>query len=104
MKGVLKKLLLFHNSDWLQAQRSRFVPESGSANTRNSVLAGRTGTRANAGKPLQRWDDGICLARAFLRSRREALSNSHALSVSSRIRNAVSEIYKFFNPATLDQG
>ena len=102
--GVLKSLLLYHNSDWLQAQRSRFVPESGSACTRNSVLAGRTGTRANGGKPQQRWDDVIRLARAYLKSRRGALVNSNALSVSSRIRNAIAEIYEFFNPEALDQG
>ena len=97
-------LLLFHNSAWLQAQRSQFVPAWGSASTRNSVLAGRTGTRANGGRPQQRWDAGICLAQAFLRSRRGSLANSHALSVSSRIRNAIREIYEFFNFADLEPG
>ena len=95
--GVLKDLLLSRNSDWLQAQRSRFVAERGSASSRNSVLAGRTGTRANGGKPQQRWEAGICLARAFLRSRQVSRCNTNALSVSSRIRNAVSEVYQFFN-------
>ena len=103
-EGVLKKLLLFHNSDWLQAQRSRFVPESGSATTRNSVLAGRTGTRAHARKPQPRWDEGIRLAQAFLGSRRGALNSGHALSVSSRIRNAINDVYQFFNPAPPDPG
>ena len=103
-RGVLNKLLLYHNSDWLQAQRSQFVPAWGSVSTRNSVLAGRTGTRANGGRPQQRWDAGICLAQAFLRSRRGSLANSHALSVSSRIRNAIREIYEFFNFADLEPG
>ena len=89
---------------WLQAQRSQFVPAWGSVSTRNSVLAGRTGTRANGGRPQQRWDAGICLAQAFLRSRRGSLANSHALSVSSRIRNAIREIYEFFNFADLEPG
>ena len=71
---------------------------------RVGVSAGRTGTRANGGKPQQRWDSGICLAQAYLRSRWDGLRGGDALSVSSRIRNAIAEMYEFFNTGTLDQG
>ena len=101
--GVMKDLLLIRNSDWLQARRSRFVPQSDSATDRNSLLAGRTGTRANGGKPQQRWDAGISLARSFLRSRSGSLCSNNALSVSTRIRNAVSEvIISFLMPVSLE--
>ena len=94
--GALRNLLLTQNFDWLHAQRSRFVPADGSASTRNSLLAGRTGTRAIGGKPQVRWDAGIALARSFLNSRSDTLIGSNALSVSSRIRAAVAEISQFF--------
>ena len=94
---MLKDLLLHQNSDWLQARSSAFVPAKGSADTRNSLLAGRTGTRSNGGRPQQRWDAGVCLARHFLQSRGISLKGNNALSVSSRIRNAVAAVQEFFN-------
>ena len=97
--GILKDLLLWHNSDWLQAMRAHFVAQNGSEYTRNSFLAGRTGTRADGGRPQPRWDEGITLARAFLNSRSQSINGSNALSVTSRIREAVSQIYEFFTPA-----
>ena len=48
-------LLAWHDSSWLQARRL----ERGS-----SSLAGRTGTRSAAGRPQQRWDQGISFAKA----------------------------------------
>ena len=94
--GALRNLLLTRNFEWLQAQRSRFVPADGSASTRNSLLAGRTGTWAIGGKPEFRWDSAIALARSLLNSRNHALIGSNALSVSSRIRAAVAEISQLF--------
>ena len=88
-EGVMKELLLWRNSDWLQAQRSHFVASNGSASSRNSLLAGRTGTRLHGGKPQLRWDAGVALARYFLESRSLSVVNDNALSVSSRIRQAV---------------
>ena len=90
--GVLKDLLLYHSSNWLQSMRSRLVPANGSESIRNSVLAGRTGTRNNDGKPQPRWNAGIELARAYLQSRGICQRNSNAISVSSRIREAVTYI------------
>ena len=94
--GVLRDLLLYHNSNWLQSMRSRFVPANGADGTRNSVLAGRTGTRTDDGKPQPRWEAGIELARAYVQSRGTCQRNKNAISVSSRIREAVSYIKEQF--------
>ena len=99
--GVLRDLVLYHDSKWLQSMRSRFVPANGSESIRNSVLAGRTGTRTNDSKPQHRWDAGIEFARAYLQSRGIALGNKNAISVSSRIREAVSFVHQpFFSGRT----
>ena len=63
--GVMRSLVMFKNSDWLEAQRSHFVVETGSSASRNSLTAGRTGTRCNIGKPQMRWQACIALARGF---------------------------------------
>ena len=91
----MRNLLLVRNSDWLQAQRSQFVASNGSAARRNSLTAGRTGTRLNIGKPQARWDAGISLARVVLGSRSDSLSGSHSLSIGSRIRNAVAYVTEY---------
>ena len=97
--GVMRDLLMWHDSHWLQAQRSRFVAADGSATTRNSLIAGRTGTRASGGRPQPRWEEGIGLSKSLLNTRGITLNGSNALSISSRIREAVSQVYQFFTPA-----
>ena len=94
--GVLSDLVSWQNSDWLQSRRAAFVAQNGSASSRNSLFAGRTGTRCNIGRPQVRWDTGIALARGFLDSRWGALVGRNTLSVSSRIRNAVAAVSEFF--------
>ena len=66
--------------------RSAFVTELG---TRNSVLAGRTGTRLNIGRPQVRWCDGLCIAKHVLEGRQESQKGRNALSISVRIREAL---------------
>ena len=63
-----------------------FVTEHG---TRNSVLAGRTGTRLIIGRPQVRWCDGLGVAKHVLEGRQESLKGSNALSISVRIREAL---------------
>jgi len=78
--------LIAHGASWLQSMRSAFVTEHG---TRNSVLAGRTGTRLNIGRPQVRWCDGLGVAKHVLEGRQESLKGSNALSISVRIREAL---------------
>ena len=94
--GPLKDLLLLRNSNWLVQQRSRFVASAASQNHRVSLVAGRTGTRLNIGKPTTRWDAGIELARASLASRAASQNSSNALSIGSRIRGAALLVSQFF--------
>ena len=60
-KHICARLLEYKNSDWLMHQRAKWVPVDGSA-SRNSITAGRTGTRCNIRRPQVRWEDGIKLS------------------------------------------
>ena len=94
-------LLNYHDSEWLQMQRSRFVPSNGSDQTRNSIFRGRTGTRLNIGRPQVRWADGLSVARLLLEGRQSSLDGNNALSVGSAIREAITiarNYVEMFNP------
>ena len=94
-------LLNYHASEWLQMQRSRFVPSKGSDQTRNSIFRGRTGTRLNIGRPQVRWADGLSVARLLLEGRQSSLDGNNALSVGSAIREAITiarNYVEMFNP------
>ena len=52
------KLILTQDSFWLRTQR--FLQSSA------SIFAGKTGTRAQSGKPAARWEDGVAAAKAVL--------------------------------------
>ena len=82
-------VLNYHDSEWLQMQRSRFVPSNGSDQTRNSIFRGRTGTRLNIGRPQVRWADGLSVARLLLEGRQSSLDGNNALSGGSAIRESV---------------
>jgi len=83
------KLLKLHDSNWLMFQRSLWVSERDS---RNSVLAGRTGTRLNIGRPQVRWQDGLSVAESVRKSRGVSIKGNNALSISSRIRESLNEL------------
>ena len=52
-------LLDFHGSDWLQRRRAEFASVFSSRPNAWSIWAGRTGTRAAAGKVQPRWQEAI---------------------------------------------
>ena len=84
-------LLQYHDSRWLLMQRSNFVTEAASAvMPRNSLAAGRTGTRLNIGRPQPRWGDGVILAQNILNSRTTAVRGNNAVTVGTVIRETVS--------------
>jgi len=83
------KLLNLNAATWLMTMRSQWVSVTG---TRNSVLAGRTGTRLNIGRPQVRWTDGLSVALEVVKVRQESLKGNNALSISTRIREALSEL------------
>ncbi len=60
------RLLDHHNAAWLMIQRSICLSEF---SIRNSVFAGRTGTRLNIGRPQARWSDGLSVAISVSSSR-----------------------------------
>ena len=94
---IMKSLVQHKNSAWLQTQRSYFVSSNGSTSTRNSLLAGRTGTRADGGRPQPRWESGISLARSLLQTRDVSARGNNSLSIGSRIRQAALLVAEFFN-------
>ena len=57
------KLRMYRGRSWLMEQRSKFAPSVASLASPASMLAGRTGTRAQAGKVHMRFHDGIEYAR-----------------------------------------
>ena len=83
------RLLEHHNSVWLMNQRSQFVSEF---SIRNSVFAGRTGTRLNVGHPQVRWSDGLSVAASVCEGRSESQRGANSLSIATRIREAVSAL------------
>ena len=93
--NISSHLVQYKNSEWLRHLRGQWVGGRLFSNSRNSVLAGRTGTRLNVGKPQQRWETGIELARKFIASRRNQARNSNSLSVGSRIRDAALRLAEF---------
>ena len=95
--SVLRDLVLYRDANWLQSQRWHYVVASGAAAIRNTIFAGRTGTRANIGRPQMRWEAGIALARSFLEGRRISVCGKNSLSVGSRIRNAAILLAEAFN-------
>ena len=91
------RLLDHHNSVWLMHQRSHFVSER---SFRNSVFAGRTGTRLNIGRPQVRWSDGLSVAASVCEGRAETQRGANSLSIATRIREALSVLRE---PVALSQ-
>jgi len=83
------QLLRLHDSTWLMFKRALWVSQY---DTRNSVLAGRTGTRLNIGRPQVRWLDGVRVATSVCESRSVSKKGGNALSISSRIRESLNEL------------
>ena len=52
-------LLAFHDASWLQQQRCTFAAVAPIRSNPWTVFAGRTGTRAQAGKVQPRWQEAI---------------------------------------------
>ena len=67
------------------------MPELG---TRNSVIAGRTGTRLNIGRPQVRWVNGVGIAKHVLEGRQQSIRGNNALSISVRIGLFDCEFYE----------
>ena len=86
---VFVQLLRCRDSSWLQRMRAEWVGALGSAQSRNSVLAGRTGSRLNIGQPQPRWEESLALAEQFLVTRDESMRRGEPLGVGSRIVEAV---------------
>ena len=90
-KHICASLLEYKDSQWLIHERSKWVPfDSNSA--RLSVLAGRTGTRCNVGRPQPRWQDGLKLALEVKKSRTISLKGNNVVSIGTRIRNSVASV------------
>ena len=85
--GVLKSLVEFRDAEWLRNQRRRFIIRSGANVGRNTLDAGRTGTRCIGSKPQMRWEAGVTLARSVIRAHENLVFDPKPLGV--RIRDAL---------------
>ena len=70
-------------------QRSHFVSER---SFRNSIFAGRTGTRLIIGRPQVRWCHGLSVASSVCEGRSESQRGANSLSIATRIRDALSAL------------
>ena len=77
------RVFSYHNARWLIQQRANF-----STGGRNSLLAGRTGTRLNIGRPQTRWEAGYETAVQMLGHRTSNERSSNMLSVGTIFREA----------------
>ena len=77
------RVLSYHNARWLIQQRANF-----STGGRNSLLAGRTGTRLNIGRPQTRWEAGYETSVQMLGHRTSNERSSNMLSVGTIFREA----------------
>ena len=93
-ESVLGRLLRWHGAEWLRGERANYVSSDSRdyTNVRNSVFAGRTGTRAVSTRPQVRWDDGLELAIAVREQDRRQRNSSHSLSMYSVFARAVSYV------------
>ena len=91
MFAIIIHLANFKDVSWLMHERAKWVPPN-SLGSRNSCVAGRTGTRLNVGRPQPRWQEGIALAEEVLNNRNIGLKGQNALTIGSRIRNALLHI------------
>ena len=89
---ICSTLLNHKNSLWLRMQRSAWVPEDSndSGGGRLSTTSGRTGTRANIGRPQVRWEQGVANAKSILSARTKSQSGGNALTIGTIIFNACS--------------
>ena len=100
-------ILLDHqDADWLMRMRSAWVSVNSSLATggRNSLHAGRTGTRRNIGRPQVRWVDGVEIARVVSQGRSMAKKGNNAITIRPMIKEAVAQAHgvaqSFFDPDT----
>ena len=94
--GVLGWILKYRDAVWLLNRRGEFAASNGSLFSRISMFAGRTGTRLDIGKPVERWESGIELARAAIATSHVNVHGTHALSIGTRIRQAAQSLRDIF--------
>ena len=75
------------NHKWLAEQRSVFV-----GNSRNSVVAGRSSTRLNIGRPHVRWQEGHTTSLHILEHRDQTARGNNSLSVGTIFRETVNVV------------
>ncbi len=94
---VLSMLVSYRGAEWLRSQRSHFVSSNSEpwAASRNSIFAGRTGTRVVHTRPQARFHDGFEIARALLGQHHAQLNSNNALSLYCVFDRAMSVIRGF---------
>ena len=90
------RLLNYHDLTWLQHKRAEWVSEH---DTRNTLLAGRTGTRATGGRPQMRWAQGLDIAKTVSGGRSLSIKGGNALTIGNRIREALISIRDAVTPS-----
>ena len=83
------RILNHHDNNWLLSLRSMWVGGREGGNSRNSLFAGRTGTRLNVGRPQVRWEDGVRNAEAVIEANPIALHGRSVRTIGTIIHEAM---------------
>ena len=82
MRNHIFRLLELRGVRFLQQCRSRYVVTNGTQQSRNTLFAGRTGTRVLGSRPQMRWCEGAILAKSLRHVRCEDVKNKSARTVA----------------------
>ena len=69
--------------------------DSSEPGSRNSLVAGRTGTRLNVGRPQVRWDVGVTVARESIAVRTRSAQGGASRSIGSIVSDAMQSAREF---------
>ena len=94
-KHIHSGILNYQEQNWLIARRLFWCTQNGSTSSRLSPFGGRTDTRICAGRPQQRWEQGVALARQLVEL--DPAQNSRIRGVGTRIREAKRFLNQFFS-------
>ncbi len=85
------------NKGLIRIKRSEFVATNSREYNggRNSIHAGRTGTRVLQTRPQRRWDEGVEFAISLLQQARVQRNSRHVLSIFSVFGRAVNAMRQF---------
>ena len=89
---VFVRILNERGPAWLRSRRQIYVAENENGYARNSLHAGRTGTRLNIGRPQTRWSEGALFAKRILEISSASRRNNNARTIGTMYSEIEKEV------------